>query len=241
MMDEVETGMITSNSVNVQTELTMADLELRQMVEMNIVAAGRKQNDSPEGQQKCYPSMKAMKSDRLLRFYTGLSSFGVFLALHKFMAPKMESKSTKLSVYESFIMTLMKLRLNLSNFDLAYRFCVSQATVGRTINKWILAIDSQLSSSLIRWPDQEALRKTMPFCYRPSYGLNLTAIIDCFELYIEKPLGLLAKSCTWSTYKHYNTAKYLISITPQGTVSFISEAGEAGRASDKHITEHSGN
>ena len=43
--------MFTSNSVNVQTELTMADLELRQMVEMNIhvVAAGRKQNDSPEG------------------------------------------------------------------------------------------------------------------------------------------------------------------------------------------------
>ena len=78
----------------------------------------------------------------------------------------------------------------------------------------------------------------MPFCFQPHYGLRVTSIIDCFELFIEKPSGLLAKSCTWSQYKHYNTAKYLISITPQGIISFISN-GWGGRASDKHVVEHS--
>ena len=71
------------------------------------------------------------------------------------------------------------------------------------------------------------------------YGLKVTSIIDCFEIFIEKPTDLLSKAATWSSYKNHNTVKYLISITPQGTVSFISK-GYGGRASDKYITENSG-
>ena len=44
---------------------------------------------------------------------------------------------------------------------------------------------------------------------------------------------------TFSFYKHHNTVKYVIEITPQGTVGFISE-GWGDRVSDKHLTENSG-
>ena len=71
------------------------------------------------------------------------------------------------------------------------------------------------------------------------FGLRVTSIIDYFEVFIEKPSNLLAKSCTWSQYKDYNTAKYLISITPQGIISYISN-GWGGRVSDKYIVENSG-
>ena len=37
----------------------------------------------------------------------------------------------------------------------------------------------------------------------------------------------------------YNAAKYLICITPQGVIGYISD-GYGGRASDKYITEHCG-
>ena len=94
-------------------------------------------------------------------------------------------------------------------------------------------------SFLITWPDCASIQKTMPFCFKPLYGLSVASVIDCFELYIEKPSNLLAKSCTWSQYKHYNTAKYLISITPQGVISYISNGWE-GRVSDKHIVENYG-
>lgn len=49
----------------------------------------------------------------------------------------------------------------------------------------------------------------------------------------------MARAQTWSNYKHHNTIKFLIGITPQGAISFISK-GYGGRASDKFITENCG-
>ena len=49
----------------------------------------------------------------------------------------------------------------------------------------------------------------------------------------------MARSQTWSNYKHHNTVKFLIGMTPQGYISFISK-GWGGRVSDKYLTEHCG-
>ena len=64
-------------------------------------------------------------------------------------------------------------------------------------------------------------------------------IIDCFEIFTERPTNLVARNQTWSNYKRHNTAKFLIGIAPQGAVTFISQ-GWAGRVSDIHITENCG-
>ena len=82
------------------------------------------------------------------------------------------------------------------------------------------------------------LRKTMPMDFRKHYP-NCTVIIDCFEIFLERSLNPLARAQTFSSYKHHNTVKYLIGITPQGTVSYISD-GWGGRVSDKHLTGNSG-
>ena len=65
------------------------------------------------------------------------------------------------------------------------------------------------------------------------------AIIDCFEIFIELPSSLPARDQTWSNYKHHNTVKYLIGITPQGSIALISQ-GWGGRTADVHLTENSG-
>ena len=63
-------------------------------------------------------------------------------------------------------------------------------------------------------------------------------IVDCTEVFIERPHDLLARAQVWSNYKHHSTVKFLIGITPQGTISYVSEY-VGGRMSDKEIVERS--
>ena len=71
------------------------------------------------------------------------------------------------------------------------------------------------------------------------YGLKVVAIIDCYEIKLEKPSNFAARAATWSQYKQSNTAKELIAISPQGMTTYISNSW-GGRVSDKHLTRACG-
>ena len=83
------------------------------------------------------------------------------------------------------------------------------------------------------------LIETTPMCFRELFGTHVATVIDCFEVFINRPSNLKARAQTWSSYKHHNTAKFLIGICPQGVISYISRAW-GGRASDTFITDNCG-
>ena len=139
---------------------------------------------------------------------------------------------------EFCILVLMKLGLDVPFQDLAYRFDISLSTVSRIFLAWMIIMDIRLSP-LINWPEREDLWRTKPKCFQYLFGKKTIVIIDCFEIFIERPSNLLSRAQTFSNYKHHNTVKVLIGITPQGTISFVSNA-LGGRTSDKFLTENCG-
>ena len=63
--------------------------------------------------------------------------------------------------------------------------------------------------------------------------------LHCLEVFINRPSNLLARAQTWLSYKHHNTVKMLIRITPQNTISYVSQAW-GGQTSDKFLTVNCG-
>ena len=99
----------------------------------------------------------------------------------------------------------MRLRLDSPLQDLAYRFGISLATASRIFERSIDVMYTRLKF-LIIWPEREELRCTMPSVFLKNFRNKVAVIIDCFEIFIDRPSSLIARAMTWSNYKYHNTS-----------------------------------
>ena len=167
-------------------------------------------------------------SEEKVKFCTGLPNIEILNALFVYISESITSGTrSALTKYQMLSLTLMRLRLNLTITDLAYRFNVSSSSV------FLKIVDILFShlKPVIKWPSREQIWKITPMCFRKHFGTNIVVIVDCFEIFINKPKNILARAQTFSSYKHHNTVKFLIGITLQGVISYISKAW-GGRTSD---------
>ena len=232
--DEVNSSTFTS--IEIQTELSMGDID---NIEQKLAAIENENKNLKEKILSLIPiDISRLERDKeMVLFLTGMPNYLLLMSLFSFLSESVSNTHRNcLTAFQEFLLAMMRLRLNLPFQDLAYRFNISKSTASRIFDKWIDLMATALKF-LIKWPDREELQRTMPTDFVQVYGHKVAVIIDCFEVFIERPGDLLARASTWSNYKHHNTVKFLIGICPQGVISFISKAW-GGRTSDKYLTEN---
>lgn len=201
-----------------------------------------------------------MASDSDIRFFTGLPDYNTFLALYNYVKPRpgfrlnyYNSASTNASKHPSYIvsrgrprdlcdidelfLTMTRLRLGLLERDLADRFKIKQQVVSQIFATWIDRLFYSLGL-LSFLSDRETLKNNLPKCFKSGYE-DVYLIIDCTEIFIEKPSQVIQQSCTWSEYKGHNTGKGLIALSPLFLPVFVSDIFP-GSKSDEDILKDSG-
>lgn len=182
-----------------------------------------------------YSSLKD-QADKF-KFYTGITieRFNVISEHLESFLPT--TNRSPLSYKDQLLMTLVKLRLNTPWLSLADQFCSNKTSLNDIFWKWIDLIYIKMSG-LIKWPDHDANIRTLPNTFR-QYFPRLTGIIDCTEIFIERPKKLEARVTVYSNYKKHSTVKFLVGCTPHGSISFLSKAF-GGRISDVELVKRSG-
>lgn len=152
--------------------------------------------------------------------HTGLPSKHIFESLLKLMDSfeiqyYLHWQVIRYTTEDQLLMTLMKLRMNLRNFDLAQRFNCSETTVTNITHTWIIALPEILVQQHMRkMPSKE---KNM-LCLPASFSMfpNCRVVIDCTEIKCDNPSKMDLQKKIYSSYKHMPTAKRLVGVAPNG-------------------------
>ena len=94
------------------------------------------------------------------------------------------------------LLTLMRLRLGLLNEDPADRFGISRTISSNTFTTWIKLMSRILGGALVVWLPRESIRDILPEIFMKTGHRKCPVLIDCTEVFIERPKSLLNQAST---------------------------------------------
>ncbi|KAL2095746.1 hypothetical protein ACEWY4_007894 [Coilia grayii] len=231
---DMETAAMTKESTHRDASTQWENLHLNDHSYARDTAHATSHDQATQFPEQKLVHTELLCNDRECLAYTGLP-LRAFEALAAELTPG--CGSFPLHPKDQLLLTLMKLRLNLLQDDIAKRFRVSQALVSRIFSHWLEHMEVKLRGYM-PWMGREAIQATMPQCFKDHFP-RTTCIIDCSETPLQRAHNLHSRGESYSHYYGENTVKYLVAIAPCGLIMFISPA-YGGRCSDKFISTHSG-
>ena len=162
-----------------------------------------------------------------IKFYNkNLANVDEKISANTFASPPFfspESKpgpKRKLEAIDQLFMCLTWLRLGFTLTHTAWLFSTPKSIVSRYIITWSNYLYLKLGSIPI-WPSKSNCYTSMPQVFKDTYP-STRVIIDCTELFCQRPSSLTIQSSLFSHYKHV-TYKGLVGIAPSGGITFGSE------------------
>ncbi len=149
-----------------------------------------------------------------------------------------EWQVTSINLSDQLLMTLMKLKLNYRDLDLAERFNVSRRTVSNIVKTLITALHEILFLGIMNegMPSQMKCKSSLPDCFENFASCR--AVMDCTEITMDIPTEMNKQAACYSNYKSRHTVKVLTCVAPNGALIYCSKA-YPGSTSDVAIVEHS--
>ena len=166
------------------------ELECAKLRTNNIMLQSTLHSTMDKLSQVQFGANMILNDDEKTCLYTGLPTYQLFETLFDLLQPFaagvfVNEAKTK----DQFFATLVKLRQNVLMTDLAYRLNVTEATVSKFFHKWLNIMYNNLKQ-LVIWPDKETLQHNLPQVFQGRFQ-QVRCIIDCFEIFIERPYLLL--------------------------------------------------
>lgn len=158
--------------------------------------------------------------------HTYRQSLAAFVCPHRFFTT---TRTIKLAVRHQLLLVLMRRHLGLMFTDLGKQFGISRTTAS-------CKAQGRKDNSLVaqRYSGKNKASELQCTVHYPK----ATCIIDCTEIFVQRPKNLRKRAQTYSNYKHHNTYKALYCIAANGFVMCVSKLF-GGRASDTFITKNS--
>ena len=107
-----------------------------------------------------------VNNPEILKFYTGLPNWTIFYAVMALVSPSPpKMPNSQLNTIEMLAIFFMRIRLNVYEEDIAYRFDVHRTTVSQCFYRVLDVMHAKLFH-LIKWPERETLHETVPSSFK---------------------------------------------------------------------------
>lgn len=190
-----------------------------------------------------------VKDSTLMKHFVGLTS-AQFEVLHNFLdsvsplnsinfwnckdSPDMEKaasgRNCDLSTKDQLFICLLRLRRGFGIKTLAALLSSPEKKIWETQVRRIFTTYIQLMYKTFRdmqnylFPQRSQLKKFLPKVFKAIK--NIRCVVDCTEFPVECSRNFARQGNTFSSYKHTNTFKCLIAVTPNGGACFVSDLFE---------------